>query len=190
MKRSLYILLSLLTIVGALSATTLPQDSTFVDSTRVKCLDAVVVTGTRTRCPMKNISIPIRVVSPKEIEAVQARSVEDLLQMVIPGVQTSIHGTQNRMSIRGLSADYYLFLVDGERMTNEGSASSVDLERIDPSSIERIEMLQGSSSALYGSNAIGGVINIITKRSHKKLGANLSSHYDTQSIVAIAPHDR
>ena len=51
------------------------------------CLDEVVVTGTRTRCPMKNISIPIRVVSPKEIEAVQARSVEDLLQMVIPGVQ-------------------------------------------------------------------------------------------------------
>lgn len=102
--------------------------------------------------------------------------------MVIPGVQTSTHGSQNRMSIRGLSADYYLFLVDGERMTNEGSASSVDLERIDPSSIERIEVLQGSSSALYGSNAIGGVINIITKRSHKKLDATLSGHYDSESI--------
>ena len=124
MKRSLYILLSLLSLAGALSATPTSQDSTLVDSTKFKCLDVVVVTGTRTRCPMKNISIPIRVVSPKEIEAVQARSVEDLLQMVIPGVQTSIHGTQNRMSIRGLSADYYLFLVDGERMTNEGSASS------------------------------------------------------------------
>lgn len=183
MKSSLYIFLSLLTLASSLSATPLlPQDSILLDSTKVKCLDEVVVTGTRTRCPMKNISIPIRVVSPKEIEAVQARSVEDLLQMVIPGVQTSTHGTQNRMSIRGLSADYYLFLIDGERMTNEGASSSVDLERIDPSSIERIEMLQGSSSALYGSNAIGGVINIITKRSHKKLDATLSGHYDTQSI--------
>mgnify|MGYP001661530159 FL=1 len=107
MKSSLYIFLSLLTLASSLSATPLlPQDSILLDSTKVKCLDEVVVTGTRTRCPMKNISIPIRVVSPKEIEAVQARSVEDLLQMVIPGVQTSTHGTQNRMSIRGLSADY------------------------------------------------------------------------------------
>ena len=182
MNRSLYILISLLSLAGTLSAIELPQDSIRVDSTRSKYLDEVVVTGTRTRRPMKNISIPIRVVSPREIEAIQARSVEDLLQMVMPGVQSSTHGSQNRMRIQGLSADYHLFLIDGERMTNEGASSSVDLERIDPSSIERIEMLQGSISALYGSNAIGGVVNIITKRSRKPLEASLSGHYDTQSI--------
>lgn len=151
------------------------------DTSQVTLLEEVVVTGTRTRCPMKNLPIPIHVVPSKEIEAVQARSVEDLLQMVVPGIQTSTHGVQRRMKIAGLSADYFLFLVDGERLTNEG-AGAIDLERIDPNSIERVEVLQGSSSALYGSNAIGGVVNIITKRSAKRLSVGLNAHYDSQTI--------
>ena len=136
------------------SAAPLPADTTAVE----EFLDAVVVTASRTPRSLKDIPTITQVVPPQEIKLISPNSVADLLQMVLPGVQMGQHGAQDRVTVQGLSADYVLFLVDGERMTTDGNGS-VDLERIDPANIQRIEIVRGAASALYGSNAIGGVIN-------------------------------
>ncbi|MDY6148563.1 MAG: TonB-dependent receptor [Porphyromonas sp.] len=151
------------------------------DSTTNSVLDEVVVVATRTPKALKEIPTITHVLSAAEIKRVNPRTVTDLLLATIPGIQISQHGSQQRMSIQGLSADYMLFLVDGERLTNEGNGT-VDLERIDPNNIERIEIIRGAASALYGSNAIGGVINIITKKATKSVEGVLRTYYSHNNI--------
>ena len=70
-----------------------------------------------------------------------------------------------------------LFLVDGERISGEGSDHNIDFSRINVDNIERIEVVRGAASTLYDSRAIGGVINIITKKSSRPLNVQLSSRY-------------
>ena len=159
------------------SAAPLPADTTAVE----EFLDAVVVTASRTPRSLKDIPTITQVVPPQEIKLISPNSVADLLQMVLPGVQMGQHGAQDRVTVQGLSADYVLFLVDGERMTTDGNGS-VDLERIDPANIQRIEIVRGAASALYGSNAIGGVINIITREARQPFEATLSSRFVNQYV--------
>lgn len=144
-------------------------------------VEEVVVSATRTVKPLKRIPVITRVMTPKQIEQMAPRSVVDILEMAIPGIQINQHGGQERMVIQGLSADYTLFLVDGERLSSEGTGA-VDLHRIDPASVERVEIIQGAASALYGSNAIGGVVNIITRDPVRPVEATLTGLYDTQGI--------
>lgn len=79
---------------------------------------------------------------------------------------------QIHMNFGGFGGQSVLFLVDGERLAGE-TLDDVDFSRIDMNNVERIEIVRGASSALYGSNAIGGVVNIITKEAAKKLDAKL-----------------
>ena len=145
-------------------------DSIFVDASsnrdstmmREERIDQVVVTGTRTPRVLKDVPALTRVVTKREIDAINPRSVDDVLLTTIPGIEFYEHGAQKRMTIQGLGADYYLFLLDGERLCMEGR-DAVDFLRINMANIERIEYIAGSGSALYGSNAIGGIINIITR---------------------------
>ena len=148
---------------------------------RSDTLDQVVVTATRVPRPLKSVPTPIQVITPKEIEQIQPRSVFDMLEGIIPGIQRNQHGGQNRLIIQGFSADYYLFLVDGERIGTEGNGA-IDLERIDPSSVERIEVVRGAASALYGSDAIGGVINIITRKATMPVEASARALYDNSGV--------
>lgn len=154
-------------------------------------LSEVVVTGTQTPRLLKKLPIMTQVVTSKDLERVQARSASDALQMTIPGVNISVHGAQTRVSIQGMSGDYILFLVDGEKITSEGNGV-VDLNRIDMSTIERIEIIRGAASALYGSNAIGGVVNFITKRASQRLqasaGYNYSSEGQTRYSAGLQAH--
>lgn len=155
-----------------------------VDTTRLMrsdTLDQVVVTATRVPRPLKSVPTPIQVITPKEIEQIQPRSVHDMLEVLIPGIQRTKHGAQDRLVIQGFSADYYLFLVDGERIGSEGNGA-IDLERIDPNNVERIEVVRGASSALYGSNAIGGVINIITRKATMPVEASARALYDNSGV--------
>ena len=98
--------------------------------------------------------------------------------MSLPGINVTAHGAQYRVSVQGFSGDHVLFLVDGERLTSEGNGV-VDLNRIDMANVERIELISGAASALYGSNAIGGVINFITRRARHK--EELSATFDHSS---------
>ncbi len=79
-------------------------------------------------------------------------------------------------SLRGLGSDYTLVLINGRRMAPRGSGSTIDLNSIPLAAIERVEVLTDGASALYGSDAIAGVVNFITKDDAQ--GVNLSARYN------------
>ena len=145
-------------------------------------LSDVVITGTQTPRSLKNLPIMTQIITARDLQRINPRSAADALQMSIPGVNVTMHGAQYRVSIQGMSGDYILFLVDGEKITSEGNGV-VDLNRIDMSTIERIEVVRGSASALYGSSAIGGVVNFITKQGQKPLQSRVSVDISSEGLV-------
>lgn len=126
-------------------------------------LEQVVVTGTRTPKALKDVPIQTRLITAQDIQKVDATNVEDLLQQELPGVEFSqAMNQQTHMNFSGFGGQSVLFLVDGERLAGE-TMDDVDFTRLNMTNVERIEIVKGAASALYGSSAAGGVINIITK---------------------------
>ena len=127
-------------------------------------IDEVVVTATRTTKTLKDVPIITRVVGAEEIKRTDATNIQELLQQEIPGAEFSYTmGSQPSLSFQGFNGKDVLFLVDGERLAGE-TLDNVDFTRINMDDVERVEIVKGASSSLYGSNAVGGVINIITKK--------------------------
>ncbi|WP_373775939.1 TonB-dependent outer-membrane receptor HmuR [Porphyromonas loveana] len=143
-------------------------------------LDDVVVTGSRTTRLLKDVPVPTKVFKAKDIKAIAPSSFADILQYILPGVEFTKHGSRDQFNAQGFDESSMLFLVDGELITT-GSTSGIDFERINPDDIERIEVLRGASSALYGSNAIGGVINIITRSAKSPLHVSASARLDSRA---------
>ena len=140
-------------------------------------LDEVVVTGTRTPKFLKDTPIQTRVINAKEIARLDATNVQDLLQQELPGVEfTYAMNQQTHLNFSGFGGQGVLFLVDGERLAGE-TMDDVDFTRLSMDYVERIEIVKGAASALYGSNATGGVINIITKKSQKPVTLNVNARY-------------
>lgn len=139
-------------------------------------LEQVTVTGTRTPHTLKEAPVLTQIISRQEIERVDATTLSDILETEVPGIEMSRHGYGQSMSVQGLEPQYTLILVDGERMAGE-TGGNVDYSRINAANIERVEIVRGASSALYGSNAMGGVINIITKKPRKKVDISASVRY-------------
>ena len=127
-------------------------------------MDEVVVTGTRTERRLSQTPVQTLLIKDREIKKAGSTSTLEALQDNIPGIVVSPNAMGNNMRIRGLNSRYILFLVDGERMVSEGAGGNINLDQIDVSTIDHVEMINGASSALYGSNAVGAVINIITKK--------------------------
>ena len=133
----------------------------------VKRLDTVVVTATRTNTELRDVGSSITVITAEEIAARQQFEVADLLRDV-PGVdvvQSGGIGSTTSVFIRGAASDQTLVLIDGIEMNDPSSpGNGFDFANLMTDDIERIEILRGPQSTLYGSNAIGGVINIITRK--------------------------
>ena len=125
-------------------------------------LEQVVVTGTRTPKPLKDMPVSTKVISTEDIRKVDATNVLDLLQQEVPGLEFTYSMGSVVMNMGGFDGNNILFLVDGERMAGE-TMDNVDYNRLNLSSVDHIEIVKGASSTLYGSQAMGGVINIITK---------------------------
>lgn len=142
-------------------------------------LDDVVVTGSRTVRLLKDVPVPTKVFKAKDIKAIAPSSFIDVLQYILPGIEFTKHGSRDQLNAQGFDESSILFLVDGE-LISTGSTSGIDFERINPDDIERIEVLRGASSALYGSNAIGGVINIITRTAKDPFRVSASARYDSR----------
>lgn len=137
-------------------------------------MDQVVVTGTRTPKSLKNTPVLTQVISQKDIEKSDATNLRDLLQQVMPGVEFSYAMNQQvHMNFSGFGGQSMLVLVDGERLAGE-TMDDVDFTRLDMQNVDHIEIVKSAASALYGSNAAGGVINIITKDAVKKFGLNVN----------------
>ena len=140
-------------------------------------LHEVVVTGTRTPKFLSEAPIHTRVITSADIERRDATDIQDLLQQELPGIEFSYAMNQQRhMNFAGFGGQGVLFLVDGERLAGE-TMDDIDFSRITMSNVERIEIVKGASSALYGSNAVGGVVNIITKKAEKPWRMNVNSRW-------------
>jgi outer membrane receptor for ferrienterochelin and colicins len=104
-----------------------------------------------------------RLITRKDIEQTDATDLRDLLQQELPGVEFTYSMNQKlNMNVGGFAGQSVLILVDGERLAGE-TMENVDFSRIDMNNVERIEIVRGAQSALYGAGAMGGVINIITR---------------------------
>jgi len=159
--------------VDMTTATRAPQESEQLGG------EPIIVTGTRraTRTVAESLA-PIDVLGKADLEASGKQSVRDLLGTLVPSINVSNGGAGasfavKTLSLRGLSGDQVLVLVNGKRRhntatlfingTTQNGQSPPDLDLIPASAIERIEVLRDGASAQYGSDAIAGVINIITK---------------------------
>ena len=136
----------------------------------------VVVTATRTPKLLKDVPVITRVIRADEIRKTDATTVKDLLELVMPGIEFTSHGGTMNINMQGMGANYVLFLIDGERIAGE-TRDNIDYDRLNVENIERIEVVKGAASALYGSNAIGGVVNIITKKATEPWQLNLNGRY-------------
>ena len=130
--------------------------------------DEVKVTATRVEKELLDVNMSVSIITSEQIAQSGAQIVADLLKDV-PGVELSTDGSQGmkRIQIRGDNAFRTLIMIDGQRMTEQKSMSGTPI-LIDPSQIERIEVIKGPASVLYGADAIGGAVNIITKKGGSK----------------------
>ena len=135
----------------------------FADTT-LKTSD-VFVTATRTSIPKKNVIADITLISEEEIKLAGSSSLPELLQRQ-PGIEISNNGGQGKVStlfLRGASSTHSVILLDGIRI-DSATAGLTAIENIPLSQIEKIEIVRGPASSLYGQDAIGGVIQIFTKK--------------------------
>lgn len=162
--------------VIALALVMLHPNDTISMCDKVWNINEVVVTGTRTEKRLSKTPVLTTLIRSDEIVKAAATSVLETLQDNIPGIVVSANAMGNNMRIKGLNSRYILVLVDGERLVSEGAGGNINLSQINVNDIEHIEMVNGAASALYGSNAVGAVINIITKKTANPLdvGANAS----------------
>lgn len=129
-------------------------------------LPETVVTATRTATQSRKVGSAITVITGEELARRQIRFVSDALRGV-PGVsvnRTSTPGSFTELRLRGSEANQTLVLVDGIEVNDPALGSQFDFANMPTAGIDRIEVLRGPQSVLYGSDAVGGVVNIITKR--------------------------
>lgn len=126
-------------------------------------LQEVVVTGTGTKHMLKDAPVQTEVISGKMLKNFAGKSIEDILAGLTSSFSFNEDDMGSQMQMNGLGNGYILVLIDGKRIHGDVGGQN-ELSLIDPNNIEKIEIVKGASSALYGSDAIAGVINIITKR--------------------------
>lgn len=142
-------------------------------------LDTIVVTGTRSEKKLIDSPIRTEIISEDELKRTNAITLKDALEN-IPGILLrEIHGKSGyEISLQGLSSDQVLILIDGLPLA-ASTSSTVDLDQYLIGGIEHIEVVKGAASAQYGSSAMGGVINIITKKVQD--GVSISGQIDIGS---------
>ena len=144
---------------------------------KASLLDMVVVTGTRTPKLLKDAPIVTRVITHEAIEMQDATDIRDVLQTEMPGVEFTYSMGQQVVNIQGFGGNSVLFLVDGERLAGESVFGNLDYSRLNMDNVERVEIVKGAASSLYGSDAVGGVVNIITRNSDDRWNLNLNTRY-------------
>ena len=140
-------------------------------------LNTVVVTGTRTPKLLKDSPILTRIISESDIRKTDATNISDLLQLELPGIEFSYSMNQQvSLNMQGFGGNSVLFLVDGERLAGE-TLDNVDYNRLNLNNVGRIEIVKGGASSLYGSNAVGGVVNIISREESEPWRVNVNARY-------------
>lgn len=131
------------------------------DSIQSKALEEIVVTATRSERNLAELPVPVTVVSREQIKSMGSLRLNDVLNEQTGLTIVSDHG--NGVQVQGFSPEYTLILVDGEPLIGR-TAGTMELNRIAVGNIQRIEIIKGPSSSLYGTEALAGVVNIITEK--------------------------
>lgn len=164
------------------SAATLVSGTAFAqEESKAKDLDRIEVTGSRIKRTEVEGPSPVTVISRAEIEAAGEISVADYLRNNVYNAfgstresSGSATGSQATISLRGLGSAYTLVLLDGRRMTTSGALAggAANINLIPTAAVERIEVLREGAGAVYGSDAIGGVVNVILRKDYEGLSFN------------------
>ena len=136
----------------------------FVAAAGSTALEPVVVTATRTENPVRETLASVDLVASSELLMRPAADLGDALRFV-PGVEVARlggAGQQTSLFVRGTESNHVLVLMDGLRI-NPGTIGTAAIQNVAPEFVERVEIVKGPGSTLYGSDAIGGVINVITR---------------------------
>ncbi|HUZ61846.1 MAG TPA: TonB-dependent receptor [Hanamia sp.] len=186
-QRILYTIFAIALVSHASAQTKQVEDSI------PKLLDEIVVTATKTENKVSNIPLPIQVISAKNVQLSGSQKLIDILQMqtglVIANnpLGTALLGYPNPfgegIQMQGLDPAYTLILVDGEPLIGR-NAGIINLGRIAIGNIKQIEIVRGPATCLYGSDALAGVINIITEEPVKNQ-LQLQTHYATNNTLSL-----
>lgn len=150
-------------------------------------LEEVVVTGSRNAQKLKDSPVSTEVITREQIEESGAQDLAELLEehAGVRVVRSPQAGANIQM--QGLDSKYVLVLIDNQRTVGRIQSQN-DLSRIAAEDIERIEIVKGPSSALYGSDAIGGVVHVITKKTRKPFEARAIAEYGQRNTLELGGH--
>ncbi|WP_424151698.1 TonB-dependent receptor plug domain-containing protein [Sinimarinibacterium flocculans] len=143
-------------------------------------LDPVVVTGTRTEHRLSDAPVDVQLITARDIRNSGARDLAELLEREGGVTVTRQAARGTRIEIQGLSSEHVLILVDGRRMIGLVNGA-IDLTRLRIADVERVEIVKGPVSALYGADALGGVVNVITRKGGSGLGGVVTVRGDTDA---------
>ncbi len=170
--------LSIVTVIATVSFSIQSQAETIKELDKIN----VVSTATRTEQPVEGVAASVIVINSEEIKQMGAQTLKDIFTQT-PGLiiqygtfPASSSASKSSVSLRGVGATGSLWLLDGRRLAGEVK-NPYDMDRIPASMIERIEIVKGPMSALYGADAVGGVINIITKKPKEGFQGDVSVRY-------------
>ena len=146
-----------------------------MDSTKINQLQEVVITATRTERSIAALPLPIQIITGESIRKSGLSRLNEIIQEQTGLITVPDFGGGEGIQMQGLDAAYVMILIDGQPLFGR-SAGTLDLSRITINNIDRIEIVKGASSSLYGSEALAGVVNIITKKTiiTEKLIGNLN----------------
>lgn len=184
--------LSLAAVCGSAAIVTFISPSVWAED--VTSLDEIVVTADRKARTVDATLAPVSIITRQDIEQYQASSVPEVLRR-LPGISLSNSGGVGKASsvfIRGANSSHVLVLVDGIKV-GSATTGSVAFEDLPLEQVERIEVVRGPRSSLYGSEAIGGVIQIFTRKGgngfQPEISLGLGSHNTQQASVNLAGGD-
>ena len=157
------------------------KDTSIVD--RSYNLNPVVVTGSGHHQRLKSTATPVHVLSNLEIREQGIATFDQALTRMLPQVSMAPNSMGTFLRLNGLGNKYILILINGQKLSGDIS-NNVDLNRINMSRVKRIEILDGAASSLYGSDAIAGVINIITDQPTSSLASVTSdTHVSGKGVL-------
>jgi len=151
------------------------------DSLRTINMDEVVISANKTEKPFVELTVPAKIISKKDIENSGHSRLDEIIREQVGIVTVPGFGGIEGVQLQGIDPEYTLILIDGMPLIGR-VAGILDLSRISLGSVERIEIIKGASSSLYGSEALGGVINIITNKGEENEGFKSNLYYQYGSF--------
>ncbi|WP_339707961.1 TonB-dependent receptor [uncultured Kriegella sp.] len=150
------------------------------DTMALEILEEVIVSATRTRRQLSSLPLPADLVSKKEIQTTNSQRLSDILSEQTGLTTVPDFGGGEGIQLQGMDAQYTLILIDGAPLIGR-SAGTLDLSRIAVGNVAQIEIVKGASSSLYGNDALGGVINIITENPKDGFKGTFQNRYGSFS---------